>query len=70
MGYIPAIGCVGAIIPMTFVLFAKSFAVSMTGLFFTYFIGECWLGPGMAVLQVCRDPLSSAPPSPYASKIL
>lgn len=52
LGYIPALGCLAAIPPVAVVLFARSFYVSIFMLFLTYLVGECWLGPGMACLQV------------------
>ena len=52
LGYLPALGSAAAILPLTVVLFSSSFGVSVTALFLTYLTGECWLGPGMALLQV------------------
>ena len=52
LGYIPALGSLAAILPVAVVLFAHDFYVSIFMLFLTYLVGECWLGPGMACLQV------------------
>ncbi|CAN0305651.1 unnamed protein product [Ectocarpus fasciculatus] len=52
LGYIPALGSLAAIGPMAVVLFSKDFYVSVTALFVSYLVGECWLGPGMACLQM------------------
>ncbi|CAN0340701.1 unnamed protein product [Ectocarpus sp. 8 AP-2014] len=52
LGYIPALGSLAAIGPMAVVLFAKDFYVSVGALFVSYLVGECWLGPGMACLQM------------------
>ncbi|CAM9799953.1 unnamed protein product [Ectocarpus sp. 13 AM-2016] len=52
LGYIPALGSLAAIGPIAVVLFAKDFYVSVGALFVSYLVGECWLGPGMACLQM------------------
>lgn len=52
LGYLPALGSVLAILPVAVALFSTDFYLSITALFVTYLVGECWLGPGMACLQV------------------
>ncbi len=55
LGFVPSLGSLAAILPVAVVLFARNFYVSIFMLFLTYLVGECWLGPGMACLQVrCR----------------
>ncbi|CAM9680955.1 unnamed protein product, partial [Scytosiphon promiscuus] len=52
LGYLPALGSVLAILPVAVALFSTNFYLSITALFVTYLVGECWLGPGMACLQM------------------
>ncbi len=47
----PAITSVLAIIPLAIALYANDFNMSMIGLALHLLLAECWLGPGMALLQ-------------------
>ncbi len=47
----PAITSVLAIIPLAITLYANDFNMSMIALALQLLLAECWLGPGMALLQ-------------------
>lgn len=56
---LPGSGGLLAIIPLALACFTMNFQFAMFMLAAQYFCAECWLGPGMTLLQV--TPLSHTP---------
>lgn len=52
LAMLPALGVAAAVVPLAVTVLSPSFWVAMVTLLLQYLLAECWLGPGMAVLQV------------------
>jgi predicted MFS family arabinose efflux permease len=52
VAWLPAVSSLSALVPMTVTLYAKSFNVSLVAWCLQVVLAECWLGPGMTILQM------------------
>lgn len=68
LAWVPALGIGLALVFVCVVVLCPSFHVCMVALLCFYLLGECWLGPGMAILQVQTLPHRDTHNRPLSEK--